>query len=69
MPTAVGTSVKLESTAYVKRFNHHTEPAVVHDSSGKTNEAIMAIAYTTTTTEAAKAIHFICCRSSPPERR
>ena len=29
----------------------------------------MAIAYNTTTTEAAKAIHLICWRSSPPERR
>ena len=61
--------MKLESTAYVKRFNHHTEPAVDHESAGKTNEAIMATAYTTATIEAAKAIPLICWRSSLPERR
>ena len=36
---------------------------------GKMNEKTMANRYMTPTNEAAKAIHFICWRSTPPERR
>src|SRR5918995_3606149 len=68
-PTAVGTSVKLNSAAYARRSNHHREPAWNQDSDGYRNAVDMAIRYNEPTTEAAKAIHLICWRSSPLERR
>src|SRR5829696_537322 len=68
-PTAAGTNVKLNSAAYARRSSHHREPGWNQDSDGYKNAVDMAIRYNKPTTEAAKAIHLICCRSSPLERR
>jgi hypothetical protein len=68
-PTAIGTAGKLSSAAYDRRSNHNGEPAANQASDGKMAEVTMAIRYSRPTTEAAKAIHLICSRSSPLERR
>src|SRR5215216_4163561 len=69
MPTEIGTAVKLRSAADCRRFNHAGEVPGNQVSAGESRDATMAIRYTMTTTEAAKAIHLICWRSSPLERR
>src|SRR5829696_5667319 len=68
-PTAVGRSVKLNSAAYARRSNHHREPGWNQASDGYRKAVDMAIRYNRPTTEAAKAIHLICWRCSPLERR
>src|SRR5215212_2640385 len=69
MPTAIGTAVKLSSAADCRRLSHAGELRANQVSAGESSDATMAIRYKMTTTEAAKAIHLICSRSSPLERR
>src|ERR687890_21236 len=68
-PTAVGTSVKLKRTAYARGSNHNGEPDLEHSPEGNMNAVVMAPRYSSPTTEPAKAIHLICWRSSPLDRR
>src|SRR5215212_9542566 len=68
-PTAIGIAVKLRSAADCRRLNHAGELPANQVSAAESRDATMAIRYTMTTTEAAKAIHLICWRSSPLERR
>src|SRR5215203_3459574 len=69
MPTAIGTAVKLSSAADCRRLSHAGELRANQVSAGESSDATMAIRYKMTTTKAAKAIHLICSRSSPLERR
>src|SRR5215218_2423674 len=62
----IGTDVILSSAAYSMRSNHNGKPAANQISDGWINKATMAIRYVRATTEAAKAIHLICWRISPP---
>jgi hypothetical protein len=61
--------VLVAGEAYGRRSNHNGEPAANQASDGKMAEVTMAIRYSRPTNEAAKAIHLICSRTSPPERR